>query len=130
MEPTLTTPQALQAVLETLKALEPIYHAAHPEATPEKFAQLVAPDFWEVGASGNRYSRDFALKVLSERRETPPPASWRTDDWHVRELGAGIYLLTYTLYQPQRATRRMSVWQRTTQGSWQVIYHQGTVVQA
>ena len=36
--------------------------------------------------------------------------------------------LTYTLYQPGRVTRRSSIWHRSPSG-WQVIYHQGTVVQ-
>lgn len=128
MEPSLTTPDALQPVLEALRALEPIFHSAHRDATPEKFEQLVAPEFWEVGASGNRYSRAFALKVLSERTAQPDDAAWRTSDWHLAEAGAQHYLLTYTLHQPGRVTRRLSVW-RQTEGGWQVIYHQGTVVQ-
>ncbi len=128
MEPTLTVSEALKGILEELKELEPIFHAAHFDASPEKFAQLVAPEFWEVGASGNRYSRDFALKVLTERQEPPDAAAWRTDDWHVMEAGQHNYLLTYTLFQPGRVTRRLSVWRRLG-SSWQVIYHQGTVVQ-
>jgi len=128
MKPELHTPEALQPILQELQALEPIFHSAHFDATPEKFEQYVAPQFWEIGASGNRYSRDFALKVLSERKEAPDAASWGTADWHLAEAGPDNYLLTYTLIQPGRVTRRLSVWRRTG-ASWQVIYHQGTVVQ-
>lgn len=129
MSPELRTPEALQPVLAELQALEPIFHAAHADATPEQFERLVAPDFWEVGASGQRYSRAFALQVLTERPSPPDEAAWHTSDWHLALAGLDHYLLTYTLHQPGRVTRRLSVWHRAAMG-WQVIYHQGTVVQA
>ncbi len=121
-------PASLQPVLQELQRLEPLFHAAHPDATPPDFEQLVAPEFWEIGASGNRYSRAFALKVLTERVEQPDTASWQTDGFGIAEVGADHYLLTYTLYQPGRVTRRSSIWRRSPSG-WQVVYHQGTVVQ-
>lgn len=127
MEPSLTTPDALLPVLQALRALEPIFHSAHRDATPEQFEQHVCPQFWEVGASGKRYSRAFALKVLSERAAPPNEAAWQTSDWHLAEAGAHHYLLTYTLHQPDRVTRRLSVW-RQSGDAWQVVYHQGTVV--
>ena len=128
MEPILVIPERLQPILDTLQRLEPIFHAAHAEATPENVEQYVSPRFWEVGASGNRYSRDFALKVLAERQKSPDIAAWKTAGWHIAEAGTNTYLLTYTLYQPDRITRRLSVWQKQPAG-WQVIYHQGTMVQ-
>jgi hypothetical protein len=128
MEVELITCEALQPVLLELRALEPIFHSAYLDASPEKFEQYVAKQFWEVGASGNRYSRAFALQVLSERQNAPDEANWATSDWHLAEAGQDNYLLTYTLHQPGRVTRRLSVWRMTSSG-WQVIYHQGTVVQ-
>jgi putative hydrolase of the HAD superfamily len=129
MEPRLSTPEELQPVLRELQVLEPIFHSAYFDATPEKFDQLVAPHFWEVGASGNRYSREFVRQVLSQRKNAPDAAAWQTSDWHLAEAGPGHYLLTYTLFQPGRATRRLSVWRRSGDG-WQVTYHQGTVMAA
>lgn len=127
-EPVLAVPDALRPVLEALRALEPLFHSAHLDASTEAFERFVAPQFWEVGASGHRYGRAFVRKVLAERPEPPDAASWRTDDWHVEEAGSGVYLLTYTLHQPGRVTRRLSVWRRAG-AEWQVVYHQGTVVQ-
>lgn len=127
MEPLLVTPENLLPVLAELQQLEPIFHSAYFDATPENFERYVAPEFWEVGASGNRYSRDYARKVLSERNGAPEEAAWVTSDWHVAEAGADCYLLTYTLKQPGRITRRLSVWRRELK-RWQVVYHQGTVV--
>ena len=43
-------------------------------------------------------------------------------------LGAGSgSLLTYTLWQGERVTRRLTVWQRHD-GRWRILYHQGTIV--
>ena len=128
MEPTLIVPAALKPILDELQKLEPLFHSANTDASTQKFEHLVAQEFWEVGASGNRYSREFVLNVLAERIESLEVASWQTADFHVVEVGPNNYLLTYTLFQPGRVTRRASIWRRT-QADWQVIYHQGTVVQ-
>jgi hypothetical protein len=117
----------LPAILATLQQLEPIFHAAYPDATEVDFERLVAPDFWEIGASGKIYTRDFALCVLKNRTSTPDPSTWLTTDYQVTQAGQDVYLLTYTLHQPNRITRRLTVWQQTN-NRWLAIYHQGTVV--
>lgn len=128
MEPTLSTPEALAPVLAELQQLEPLFHAACADASIPRFEQLVSPDFWEVGASGRRYSRAFALSVLAQRQQDPPDESdWRTDQFHLSEAGQDHYLLTYRLHQRGRVTLRLTVWHRH-EGGWQALYHQGTVV--
>lgn len=128
MAPTLTVSEELLPVLQQLQAIEPLYHAAYKDATPAQFEQLVAPSFWEVGATGRQYSRAFALAVLTQRPATPNENAWQTQDYHLIALSENTYLLTYTLLQPGRTTRRVTAWQRTSQG-WQALYHQGTVVE-
>ena len=44
-----------------------------------------------------------------------------------RRIGPDVYLLTYTLGQAQRVTRRSTLWQHMP-GQWNVLYHQGTIV--
>lgn len=129
MEPVLTMPAALAPILQQLQAIEPLYHAAYKDATPAQFEQLVAPNFWEVGATGRQYSRAFALAVLTQRPATPNENAWQTQDYHLIALSENTYLLTYTLLQPGRTTRRVTAWQHTSQG-WQALYHQGTVVES
>src|SRR5690606_24230254 len=87
MAPELDTPERLQPLLAELRGMEDRFHAASEAATPEDLGRIVAPDFWEIGASGRRYSRDFCLEVLSQRAAKPPEEAWVTRDWHVRELG-------------------------------------------
>jgi hypothetical protein len=129
MEPTLVTPEKVRAVLEELKRREPIFHRREFAGSRAAIEAMVAPDFWEIGASGRRYSREYVLDTLEARQEDPvDDDDWQTRDFHCRELARDLYLLTYTLLQGERHTRRASIWRRTTAG-WVVVFHQGTVVQ-
>jgi len=127
MEPKLVTRPEDRTALEQLRRLEPIFH--RPEySTPAALEQLVAPDFWEIGASGRRYSRQYVLRTLAARAGHPIADEWQTSDFHCRGLGANVYLLTYTLLQGERRTHRATLWQRDPAG-WKILFHQGTVVE-
>lgn len=120
----------LKPVLEELRCREPIFHrAAFGENTAE-FGRRMDPSYWEVGASGRRYSREFIMQGL----EHYPPvdaeaAGWTCTDFGLRALSPDTYLLTYTLDQAGRLTRSATIWLRTNEG-WQILYHQGTIVSA
>ncbi len=118
----------LKQVLATLTALEPLYHAACPDATTEDFEKLVSAEFWEVGASGNTYSREFALNALRSRLTTPNDDMWQTSHFAIKQVSSSVFLLTYLLTQPMRRTKRLTVWQNVDNHQWQAVYHQGTVV--
>ena len=128
-EPQLITDPALLAVLAELRAREPIFH--HPEfgTTRAEFEDMMMPDFWEVGASGRRYSRESILNELERRYSTNcEEGKLEANDFHCRQLAHGVYLLTYTLLQDARKTRRTTIWQRTNE-EWKIVFHQGTIVQ-
>lgn len=127
MEPTLETEEKLLPVLAELKQREPIFH--HPEfgTTRTAFEQMTEPEFWEVGASGRRYSREYVWQVLAERYAHPTEDQWEARDFHCLEIAADNYLLTYTLIQGSRVTRRATLWRRAATG-WKIVYHQGTLV--
>jgi len=119
----------LLCVLEELRRLEPIFHT--PEfGTAADFEKRTASDYWEVGASGRRYSREFILHWLSEN---PPvdaaAAGWQSYDHGLRRLGPDAFLLTYTLRQGPRLTRRSTIWQKASEG-WRILFHQGTIASA
>ena len=115
-------------MLEELRLLDPIFHTAAFGTTLADFDRRMAPDYWEVGASGRRYSRDLILAGLAEH---PPvnaaEAGWTWSGLGLRQLGPETWLLTYTLDQNGRITRRSTLWRRTN-GAWQILYHQGTIV--
>jgi hypothetical protein len=129
-----TDPENLD-ILNELIQREPIFH--HPEfgTTRQDFEQMTDPSFWEIGASGRRYSREEVIAEVVKRYEnaqyqgihTPPENTWQTKDFHCRSIGHDHYLLTYTLVQPDRVTRRSTLWRQSHNG-WQILYHQGTIV--
>jgi len=128
-EPVLSTDPALFGILEELKSREPIFHRPEFGTTTADYESMMHEGFWEIGASGRRYSREFVLSELERRRQHPTEDLWETSDFHCRKLAADIYLLTYALIQDKiRKTRRSTLWQRTEVG-WKIMFHQGTMVE-
>jgi hypothetical protein len=129
MEPSLTTAPDLLDVLAELSAREPIFHRPEFGTSRADFERMTEEDFWETGASGRRYTREFVLNELEQRYSKPHDDVWETRDFYCRSLGEDTYLLTYTLLQGRnRLTRRATIWKRTADG-WKIVYHQGTIVQ-
>jgi hypothetical protein len=129
MELASTTDPKLLDVLAELRRREPIFHRPELGTTRADFENMTAADFWEVGASGRRYTRKHVLDVLEERHKTPLEDVWETTDFRCQELAVDIYLLTYTLRQEgARITRRSTIWRRSADG-WKIVFHQGTLVE-
>jgi len=107
----------LVSVLEQLRLREPIFHTPEFGSTRAAFEKATAPEYWETSASGRRYSREFILRTLEQN---PPvdavAAGWQCHDHALRRLGPDTYLLTYTLRQVERVTRRATLWQTTSEG--------------
>jgi hypothetical protein len=114
-------------VLHELMAREPLFHRTELGTTRAAFEAMTAEDFWEVGASGACYDREFVWSVLEKRYAEDAPDEWETSDLTCRPLGGRTHLLTYQLRQGSRITRRATIWERTADG-WRVVYHQGTEV--
>jgi hypothetical protein len=127
MEPSLVTRPEDHSVLEELRRREPIFHRPEYFGSRADIETATAADFWEVGASGRRYSRAYVLETLAARAEEPVEDDFEASDFHCRALCGDVYLLTYTLLQGARLTRRSTIWRRTPHG-WQILFHQGTVV--
>jgi hypothetical protein len=128
MEPYLITDPKLLQVLHDLMQREPIFHRPEFGTTRQDFEQMTDPRFWEVGASGRRYSREYVLDTLEKRHQNPIEEAWETQDFYCLEVGFDTYLLTYTLIQGERITRRSTLW-RSAELGWKILYHQGTIVE-
>ena len=129
MEPSLITDPALVGVLNELVKREPIFHRPELGTRRIDLENMTLVDYWEIGASGRRYSRDYVLEALEKRYQGESGDVWETSDFHCRRLAQDIYLLTYTLLQNnKRKTRRSTIWKHT-QAGWKIVFHQGTVVQ-
>jgi hypothetical protein len=128
-EPNLATDPELAGILAELVELEPIFHRPQSGFSRADFERMTCDDFWEVGASGRRYSREYVFAELEKRAAAPRTDEWETSEFHCRRLAANLYLLSYTLVQDHaRKTRRSTIWQHTPE-SWKIVFHQGTIVQ-
>ena len=74
-----------QDVLRALAAREPIFHRPAFARTLQRFAQLMADDYWEIGASGQRYDRAFILEHLAQN----PPADAEAEGWTCSSFRGG-----------------------------------------
>jgi hypothetical protein len=89
--------------------------------------RLLADDFVEFGASGQKYNKADIIAALPHE----PPIERTTSDYAVRELGPGVALVTYhvvrhTPAEPSMHSLRSSIWVHRD-GRWQMIFHQGTL---
>jgi hypothetical protein len=117
------------SILEELKEREPIFH--HPDKfgrSERDIIEHMCDEFWEVGASGNIYTRQYVIDVLNKRYADPEyKDDWETKDFVLCEIAPDNYLLTYILIQNKtRITRRSTIW-RKVNGNWKIFYHQGTI---
>jgi hypothetical protein len=117
-------------ILEELRSREPIFH--HPEKlgkTKEDIERQMCDEFWEVGASGNVYTKQDVIETLLERYNDPDYQDiWEAKDFELTKIAPDNYLVTYSLIQDKtRATRRSTLW-RKVGGNWKILYHQGTVI--
>lgn len=116
-------------VLAELMAREPLFHRPEFGTSRADFQGMISEDFWEVGASGRRYDREYVLDILEERHRKPHQDLWEAAEFECRPVGDNTYLLTYLLRQGDRITRRATIW-RGANGMWKALYHQGTLVQS
>jgi hypothetical protein len=118
----------MNRLLQELRTLEVELHHPGVRCSRERLAQLLHPDFHEVGRSGRAYSRETVVNFLAAQASQPVVAS---EAFSVSELGPGVALLSYRSAQVEQGqvllnhTLRSSVWIRTDAG-WQLRYHQGT----
>ena len=69
--PQFTTRPEHQAVLKELIQREPLFHRPEFGRNREDFETITDADFWEVGASGRRYSREYVISGVVKRYEDP-----------------------------------------------------------
>jgi hypothetical protein len=122
-----TSELSIEQASIALAAREPLFH--HPEFGTSRadFEAKVAPEFWEIGASGTRYSKAFILETLADRHAKPVTESYVVTDFACQELSPNLYLATYRLDHVGRLSQRSTIW-RYGGGVWQAVFHQGTLI--
>ena len=112
-----------------LVAMEPLLHRLPAGADRVAISGILDDDFFEVGASGKEYRREFVIDVVEERYSNgvdPDDDAWEIDSLSIRVLADDVRLVTYRLSFAGRLSRRSTLWRRSEAG-WRAIYHQGTI---
>ncbi|MBP2560443.1 hypothetical protein J2857_003212 [Neorhizobium galegae] len=121
------TEPSIETVLAELAAREPIFHRREYGTSREALEAMTDEAFWEIGASGRVYQREFVIANLLERYREPEPHDWPCRDFTINRLAEDLYHLSYILEEPDRLTRRSTFW-RSTAAGWKIVFHQGTVI--
>ncbi|MEX0283665.1 MAG: hypothetical protein AB3N23_03550 [Paracoccaceae bacterium] len=118
-----------EQVLAELSQREPIFHRREFGTSRAALEAMTDPAFHDIGASGRIYSRLEVIETcLARYAAGPEPHDWPCSDFTLRCIGPNLFLLNYTLREPDRVTRRSTIWRREAHG-WMIVFHQGTVVE-
>lgn len=111
-------------------ALETALHKKSTRNSPDAVAALLADDFMEFGSSGRSFTKATIIELL--KHETVD-LRVNVENFQSRELGPGVVLVTYISSKPvgiegkTLRALRSSIW-KFQQGSWQMVFHQGTII--
>jgi hypothetical protein len=98
-------------------------------ASPDEISRLLADDFMEFGSSGHVYDKQGIINGLQDETNI----FYELSNFQVKPLAPGLVLATYrtTRYRAGRerfrSSLRSSIW-RKEERSWQMVFHQGTLV--
>ncbi|MHA7176239.1 RNase H family protein [Arthrobacter sp. Sr24] len=91
-------------------------------ADPFRVAELLHPDFEEIGSSGRSWTRAEILQMLSDEESV----TVEMELMGLAQLDACTALLTYRSSSPGRTVLRSSLW-NLDNGQWRLRFHQGTL---
>ena len=95
----------------------------------ERLGDLIADDFVEFGASGRVFDKHDVLDAADGLPNVKLPLS----DVRVKAMTSSVALVTYrsvTVAADGREAHalRSSLWARSDDGHWRIVFHQGTPV--
>lgn len=88
-----------------------------------RLVRFLAPDFYEIGQSGRRWSRDEIVAALVS--DTEPMLEAALTERETTLIHADTVLLSYRLDFESRASRRSALW-RWDGSHVRCFFHQGT----
>jgi len=110
--------------IETLKDLEENLWRSETRFDLNFQQKIFAPDFFEFGRSGRRYTRD--QMIITEPKSIV--ATFPLKDFKIHQLDKMNVLITYiseVQHEEFERANRCSVWSKTSDG-WKLRFHQGT----
>jgi len=121
--------QEIELIKSELLNLEPLFHHQELGTSKEIFENMITADYWEVGASGKVYTKEFIIQTLIERYSKPYFEEIEIKNFSCQEIENNSFFITYELVQNKtRHTRRLTIWKKI-ESSWKALYHQGTIIE-
>lgn len=102
--------------------LEKQLHLPKTRSDKQELMKLLAPDFFEFGSSGKKWSREDIVERLPFERDQ---YQIQSSDYKATFLAAGVVLVTYISKRNEESYLRSSIW-REIDNNWQMVFHQGT----
>ncbi|MEU5281488.1 DUF4440 domain-containing protein [Streptomyces asoensis] len=114
-----------QAIAGELQLMDPRVRASR-----ERAAQLLDPEFVEVGGSGRRWTYEGMLATLADHAGSAADGPrYEPSGMSGVLLAPGLVHLTFETVLGDRRTRHSSIWRKRDQaGGWRMYYHQATRV--
>ena len=114
-------------ISDLIKALE--LELLNPEVRRSKsrLDELIADNFFEIGVSGRQYKKQDVINQLSVEAEL----KFTIQNFNTNEISPDTILATYQAENEISGSNkkiissRSSIWKKKD-GSWQIIFHQGT----
>lgn len=108
---------------DTVVRLEKSLLAPQVHADASRLAELLHPDFEEIGASGRLWDRETTIQALLG---APQQTAELTKVLGVSRVASDALLLIFETSGERGLARRSSLWVKTTSG-WRLRFHQGTL---
>lgn len=111
-----------------LFALETALQTKEVRSSKARLLEILAPDFREFGRSGGVYDLPEILSGLMSEEVATKTA---IENFQVSALSETVMLATYRGIRfrddgSELFTNRSSIWRLDEDGSWRMVFHQGT----
>jgi hypothetical protein len=115
--------------IDLFRSLEQALHRPEVRGSRTAVEALLAGSFVEIGSSGRVYDRATVLDGMVKERSAGSSSLPEVLDFAAQILSPDIVLVTYRSVERDREVLRSSIWKQA-EGTWQMLFHQGTIVPA
>lgn len=115
----------MKTTSDTIKELELSLLQPEVRSSRETLDRLLADDFFEIGSSGNTYTK---LDILERLPNTTESYKYAVTDFTVEISSENIATTTFKTVRTRNGkdkvvSERISRW-RNTNGNWQIFFHE------
>ena len=109
-------------LVQAIQNLEEQLLKPEVRANPTRVSELLADDFFEIGASGRTFDKVAIVQSLSNDAGQQP--KWTIADFQLVPLNDTFVQARYRILES--GTLRSSLWRKENNG-WVMFFHQGTI---